>query len=427
MNTVADARKITVVTECAECPVSAKNPAHWRLDFPILKERVHGKQLIYLDNGATTQKPEVVIAAEVEYYKHFNSNIHRGVHALSQKATEAFEDARVKVQHLLNARHAEEIIFTRGTTEAINLVAQSYARPRLQPGDEIILSTMEHHANIVPWQMVCAQTGAAIKIVPINDDGEFIFDEYLRLLGPRTRLVGIVHVSNALGTVNPVKEIIRAAHAHGVPVLVDGAQAVAHAKVNVQELDCDFYAFSGHKLYGPTGVGVLFGKRALLEEMPPYQGGGDMIRSVAFEKTEYNVLPYKFEAGTPNIAGAIAIGAAIDYVTQIGFDAIGGHEHDLLEYATAQVSDVPGLRLIGTAARKAAILSFVMDGAHPHDIGTILDHQGVAVRAGHHCAMPLMQRFGVPATVRASLALYNDRDDVDALIAGLHKVKELFG
>ncbi len=427
MNTVVDARKITVVTECAECPVSPGNPAHWRGDFPILKERVHGKQLVYLDNAATTQKPEVVIATEADYYRHYNSNIHRGVHILSQKATEAFEDARVKVQHLLNARHAEEIVFTRGTTEAINLVAQSYARPRLQPGDEIILSTMEHHANIVPWQMVCEQTGAIVKVVPINDDGELIFEEYLRLLGPRTKFVGIVHVSNALGTINPVKQIIRAAHAQGVPVLVDGAQAVAHTKVNVQELDCDFYALSGHKLYGPTGIGVLFGKQALLDAMPPYQGGGDMIRSVTFAKTEYNALPYKFEAGTPNIAGAIALGAAIDYVTEIGFDEIGAYEHDLLAYATSEVRQIEGLRLIGTAAQRASIVSFVMAGAHPHDIGTILDHQGIAVRAGHHCAMPVMERFGVPATVRASLGLYNDRDDVDALVAGLHKVKELFG
>jgi cysteine desulfurase/selenocysteine lyase len=427
MNTVVDARKITVVTECAECPVSPSNPAHWRGDFPILKERVHGKQLVYLDNAATTQKPEVVIATEADYYRHYNSNVHRGVHILSQKATEAFEDARVKVQHLLNARHAEEIVFTRGTTEAINLVAQSYARPRLQPGDEIVLSTMEHHANIVPWQMVCEQTGAIIKVVPINDDGELIFEEYLRLLGPRTKFVGIVHVSNALGTINPVKQIIRAAHAQGVPVLVDGAQAVAHTKVNVQELDCDFYALSGHKLYGPTGIGVLYGKQALLDAMPPYQGGGDMIRSVTFAKTEYNTLPYKFEAGTPNIAGAIALGAAIDYVTEIGFDEIGAYEHDLLAYATSEVRQIEGLRLIGTAAQRASIVSFVMEGAHPHDIGTILDHQGIAVRAGHHCAMPVMERFGVPATVRASLGLYNDRDDVDALVAGLHKVKELFG
>ena len=427
MNNVVDARKITVVTECAECPVSPKNPAHWRADFPILKERVHGKQLVYLDNGATTQKPEVVISTEADYYRHYNSNIHRGVHALSQKATDAHEDARVKVQHFLNARHADEVIFARGTTEAINLVAQSYARPRLQPGDEIILSAMEHHANIVPWQMVCGQTGAVIKVVPINDEGELLFDDYLKLLGPRTKLVGVVHVSNALGTINPVREIIRAAHAHGVPVLVDGAQAVAHSKVNVQELDCDFYAFSGHKLYGPTGIGVLYGKQALLEEMPPWQGGGDMIRTVTFEKTEFNVLPYKFEAGTPNIAGAIALGAAIDYVTDIGFDPIAEHERDLLSYATSAVKGIPGLRLIGTAKNKAGIVSFVMDGAHPHDIGTILDHQGIAVRAGHHCAMPVMQRYGVPATVRASLALYNNQDDVDALIAGLYKVKELFG
>jgi len=427
MNNVVDARKITVVTECAECPVSPKNPAHWRGDFPILKERVHGKQLIYLDNGATTQKPQAVIDAEVEYYRHYNSNIHRGVHALSQKATEAFEDARVKVQHFLNARHAEEIIFVRGTTEAINLVAQSYGRPRFKPGDEIILTAMEHHANIVPWQMLCEQTGAVLKVVPINDDGELLFEDYLSLLGSRTKMVAVVHVSNALGSINPVREMVRAAHAHGVPVLLDGAQAVSHMKVNVRELDCDFYAFSGHKLYGPTGIGVLYGKQALLEEMPPYQGGGDMIRTVTFEKTEYNELPYKFEAGTPNIAGGIALGTAIDYVTEIGFDPISQHEDDLLSYVTSEVKSMPGLRLIGTAKNKAGILSFVMDGAHPHDVGTILDHQGIAVRAGHHCAMPVMQRYGVPATVRASLALYNSRDDVDALVAGLHKVKELFG
>jgi cysteine desulfurase/selenocysteine lyase len=427
MNNAVDARKITVVTECAECPVLPRNPAHWRADFPILKERVHGKQLVYLDNGATTQKPQSVINTEVAYYEHYNSNIHRGVHALSQKATEAYEDARVKVQHFLNARRAEEIIFVRGTTEAVNLVAQSYGRPRLGPGDEIIISAMEHHSNIVPWQMLCEQTGAVLKVVPINDDGEFLFDDYLGLLGPRTKMVAVVHVSNALGTINPVREIIRAAHAHKVPVLLDGAQAVSHLKVNVQELDCDFYAFSAHKLYGPTGIGVLYGKQALLEAMPPYQGGGDMIRTVTFEKTEYNVLPYKFEAGTPNIAGSIALGAAIDYVTEIGIEAIAEHELDLLSYATPVMQSIPGLRMIGTAKNKAGILSFVMDGAHPHDIGTILDHQGIAVRAGHHCAMPVMQRFGVPATVRASLALYNNRDDLDSLVAGLHKVKELFG
>jgi cysteine desulfurase/selenocysteine lyase len=331
------------------------------------------------------------------------------------------------VARALNARSSHEIVFVRGTTEAINLVAQSYGRPRFVPGDEIIVSAMEHHANIVPWQMLCEQTGAVLKVVPINDEGEFLFEDFQRLLGPRTKMVAVVHVSNALGSVNPVREIVRAAHAHGVPVLLDGAQAVSHMKVNVRELDCDFYAFSGHKLYGPTGIGVLYGKQALLEEMPPYQGGGDMIRTVTFEKTEYNVLPYKFEAGTPNIAGGIALGTAIDYVTEIGFDPISQHEHDLLSHLTSEVGNVQGVRLIGTANNKTGILSFVMDGAHPHDIGTILDHQGVAVRAGHHCAMPLMQRFGVPATVRASLALYNSRDDVDAFVAGLHKVKELFG
>jgi cysteine desulfurase/selenocysteine lyase len=398
----------------------------WRADFPILNERVHGKPLSYLDNAATTQKPLAVIEAEADYYRHVNANVHRGVHLLSQRATDAFEGARAKTARFINAARAEELVFVRGTTEAINLAAQSYARPRLKPGDEILISAMEHHSNIVPWQMVCEQTGAALKVVPIDDAGEFEFDAYERLLSERTRLVAVTHLANALGTINPVARIVALAHARGVAVLLDGAQAISHLPVDVRALDCDFYAFSGHKIYGPTGIGMLYAKAALLDAMPPYQGGGDMIRSVSFEKTEYNTIPYKFEAGTPNIAGAIALGAALDYVSAIGIEAIAAHEADLLDYATAAARELPGLRLIGTARQKASILSFVLDGVHAHDAGTILDHQGVAVRAGHHCAMPVMQRFGVPATVRASFALYNTREDVDALVAGLGKVKEMF-
>jgi cysteine desulfurase/selenocysteine lyase len=379
-----------------------------------------------LDNAATTQKPLAVIEAEADYYRHVNANVHRGVHLLSQRATDAFEGARAKTARFINAARAEELVFVRGTTEAINLAAQSYARPRLKPGDEILISAMEHHSNIVPWQMVCEQTGAALKVVPIDDAGEFEFDAYERLLSERTRLVAVTHLANALGTINPVARIVALAHARGVAVLLDGAQAISHLPVDVRALDCDFYAFSGHKIYGPTGIGMLYAKAALLDAMPPYQGGGDMIRSVSFEKTEYNTIPYKFEAGTPNIAGAIALGAALDYVSAIGIEAIAAHEADLLDYATAAARELPGLRLIGTARQKASILSFVLDGVHAHDAGTILDHQGVAVRAGHHCAMPVMQRFGVPATVRASFALYNTREDVDALVAGLGKVKEMF-
>lgn len=398
----------------------------WRADFPILNERVHGKPLSYLDNAATTQKPLAVIEAEADYYRHVNANVHRGVHLLSQRATDAFEGARAKTARFINAARAEELVFVRGTTEAINLVAQSYARPRLKPGDEILISAMEHHSNIVPWQMVCEQTGAVLKVVPIDDAGEFEFDAYERLLSERTRLVAVTHLANALGTINPVARIVALAHARGVAVLLDGAQAISHLPVDVRALDCDFYAFSGHKIYGPTGIGVLYAKAALLDAMPPYQGGGDMIRSVSFEKTEYNTIPYKFEAGTPNIAGAIALGAALDYVSTIGIEAIAAHEADLLDYATAAARELPGLRLIGTASQKASILSFVLDGVHAHDAGTILDHQGVAVRAGHHCAMPVMQRFGVPATVRASFGLYNTREDVDALVAGLGKIREMF-
>lgn len=398
----------------------------WRRDFPLLAQTVRGKPLVYLDNGATTQKPQAVLDAESDYYLHLNANVHRGVHHLSQRATDAYEAARATVRGFINAAEDREIIFVRGTTEAINLVAQSYARPLLQAGDEIIVSAMEHHSNIVPWQMVCAQSGAVLKVVPISDAGELDLTAYAGLLGSRTRLVAVTHLSNALGTIAPVERMIALAHAAGVPVLLDGAQAISHLKVDVRALDCDFYAFSGHKIFGPTGIGVLYGKAALLDAMPPYQGGGDMIRAVSFEKTEYNELPYKFEAGTPNIAGAIALGAALDYVSAIGLDALAAHERDLLGYASELVGAIPGLRIIGTAPDKASILSFTMKGIHPHDIGTILDHDGIAIRAGHHCAMPVMQRFGLAGTARASFALYNTRREVDALAAGLHKVWEMF-
>ena len=399
---------------------------NWRADFPILNTMVHGRPLIYLDNAATTQKPLAVIEAEDQYYRHDNANVHRGVHALSQQATDAFEAARAKVQRLINAVSPDEIIFVRGTTEAINLVAQSYGRSHFKEGDEIILSAMEHHSNIVPWQMLCQQTGAKLRIIPVNDAGELDLEAYEELLNKRTGLVALAHVSNALGTINPVRAMIAKAHAQGVPVLIDGAQAIAHLPVDVQALGCDFYAFSGHKLYGPMGIGVLYGKAILLEEMPPYQGGGDMIRAVSFDHTEYNTLPFKFEAGTPNVAGAIGLAAAVDYLTAIGLDTIAAYEHELLAHATRAVAQVPGLRLIGTARDKAGILSFVLDGVHAHDIGTILDRQAIAIRAGHHCAMPLMQRFGVAATARASFALYNTRQEADALATGLHKVVELF-
>jgi len=399
---------------------------NWRDDFPILREEIGGEPLIYLDNGATTQKPQAVIDAEVAYYSRRNANVHRGVHTLSQRATDDYEAARGKIARFINAASSEEIIYVRGATEAINLVAQSYARPRLKPGDEILISAMEHHSNIVPWQMVCEQTGALLKVVDINDRGELDLEHFMRLLGERTRLVAVTHLSNALGSIVPVERIIELAHSQGTPVLLDGAQAIAHLGVDVRALDCDFYAYSGHKLYGPTGIGVLYGKAALLTAMPPYQGGGDMIRTVTFEKTEYNDLPYKFEAGTPNIAGAIGLGAALDYVSGIGIAAIAAHERDLLDYATAQVAQIAGLRIVGTAAHKASILSFTLEGIHPHDIGTILDHQGIAIRAGHHCAMPVMQRFGIAGTARASFALYNTRAEVDALVAGLHKVREMF-
>lgn len=396
-----------------------------RQDFPILSRQVHGRPLVYLDNAATSQKPLAVIDAETRYYAELNANIHRGVHTLSQEATSAYEAVRDQVRRFINAARCEEIVFLRGTTEAINLVAGSYGQ-RFQAGDEILITEMEHHSNIVPWQLLCQRSGAVLRVAPIDEHGELILEEFERLLGERTCLVAVSHLSNALGTINPVRRIIELAHAQGVPVLVDGAQAVPHLGVDVQALDCDFYAFSGHKLYGPTGVGVLYAKAALLDGMPPWQGGGDMIRQVSFAKTTWNDLPYKFEAGTPNIAGVVGLGAAIDYVEGIGMAAIAAHEQDLLAYATARAGDYPGLRPIGTALHKASILSFVLEGVHPHDVGTILDAEGVAVRTGHHCAMPVMEHFGVPATVRASFALYNTRAEVDALFAALGKVREVF-
>ncbi|HEV8712004.1 MAG TPA: cysteine desulfurase [Candidatus Binatia bacterium] len=398
-----------------------------RKDFPILRQRVHGKPLVYLDNAATSQKPQVVIDTVNRYYSAENANVHRGIHFLSEKATQAYEDARDTVRQFLNAADTREIIFVRGTTEAINLVAQSYGRTFLAAGDEIVISAMEHHSNIVPWQILCEQIGARLRIIPFNYNGELLLEEYEKLLNERTKFVAVVHVSNALGTINPIKQIIAMAHRRNIPVLVDGAQAVPHMRVDVQELECDFYAFSGHKLFGPTGIGVLYGKADLLERMPPYQSGGDMISVVTFEKTHYNTLPYKFEAGTPNIAGGIGLGAAIDYVTEVGLEAVAAYEHELLVYATEALSTIKGLRIIGTAKEKASVVSFVLDGVHAHDIGTILDHEGIAIRAGHHCAMPVMQRFGVPATARASLAFYNTKEEVDALIRALHKVSEVFG
>lgn len=401
--------------------------AQVRQDFPILTQKVNGKPLVYLDNAATSQKPQAVIDAVHEFLATYNANIHRGIHQLSERGTEAYEQSRKKVQRFINAAESREVIFVRGTTEGINLVAQSYGRQHIRAGDEIVITTMEHHSNIVPWQMLCEQTGAVLRVVPITDDGELLLDDYEKLLTSRTRLVAVVHVSNALGTINPLREIIHRARTQGVPVLVDGAQAAPHLAVDVRELDCDFYAFSGHKVFGPTGIGVVYGKAELLEAMPPYQGGGDMIKSVTFEKTVYNDLPYKFEAGTPHIAGAIGLGAAIDYVNGIGLDKIGAYEHRLLEYATAALSAIPGVRIIGTAKEKASLISFVLDGVHAHDIGTILDREGVAIRAGHHCTMPLMRRFGVPATARASLAFYNMKEEIDVLVQGVHKAIEMFG
>jgi cysteine desulfurase/selenocysteine lyase len=398
-----------------------------RQDFPILQQKVHGHPLVYLDNAATSQKPLPVIDAITHYYTSDNANIHRGVHQLSERSTHAYEGARVKVKRFLNAAHSHEIIFVRGATEGINLVAASYGRKCVREGDEIIISTLEHHSNIVPWQLLCEAVGAKLRVIPINDRGELILEKYEKLLGPRTKMVAFGHVSNALGTINPVQEMTAMAHRHGAVVLVDGAQAAPHTKVDVQALDVDFYALSAHKMFGPTGIGVLYGKSKLLKSMPPYQGGGDMIRTVTFEKTTYNTLPHKFEAGTPDIAGGIGLGAAVEYLNGVGMERIAAYEHDLLLYGTEALSSIPGLRIIGTARHKAAVLSFVMEGIHPHDIGTVLDRQGIAVRTGHHCAQPVMDRFGVPATTRASLAFYNTPAEIDALAAGLRKVQEVFG
>ena len=404
----------------------AYDVARVRGDFPILARHVNGHPLVYLDSAASSQRPRAVIEAVDHYETHCHANVHRGVHALSQAATDAFEGARERVRRFLNARSVKEIIFTRGTTEAINLVANAWARPRLGPGDEILITWLEHHANIVPWQMVCAATGATLKVAPIDERGELRFEAWEALLSPRTRLVAVAHVSNALGTVLPVARIVKAAHARGVPVLLDGAQAVPHGGADMQALDCDFYAFSAHKLYGPTGIGVLYGREALLREMPPWQGGGDMILSVSFAGTTYNDLPWKFEAGTPNISGAVGLGAAIDYLETLGSAAIHAHEQHLLAKATAAALGIPGLRVIGTAADKAAVLSFTVEGIHPHDLGTILDHEGVAIRTGHHCAMPVMDFFGIPATARASFACYNDDADIERLIRALHTAREVF-
>jgi cysteine desulfurase/selenocysteine lyase len=414
------------VSEATRSDPTTLDVSRIRQDFPILGREVNSHCLVYLDNAATSQKPRVVLDSISDYYTRTNSNVHRGVHFLSQVATSEYEGARVTVKRFLNARDTSEIIFTRGATESINLVASSFGQEFVREGDEIIISTMEHHSNIVPWQMLCERTGAHLRVIPINDDGELIIDEYEKLLNPRTKLVAVTHVSNALGTVNPVKQIIDLAHARAVPVLLDGAQAAPHLKVDVRELDCDFYAISSHKMCGPTGFGVLYGKSEWLDRMPPWQGGGDMIATVSLEKTTYNVLPYKFEAGTPHIEGAIGLGAAIDYLEGIGFERIAAYEHELLDYATELIGSIRGIRLIGTAREKAAVLSFTVGDVHPHDVGTILDQEGIAVRAGHHCAQPVMTRFGVPGTVRASFAFYNTKEEIDVLSRGLERVIEVF-
>jgi cysteine desulfurase/selenocysteine lyase len=405
---------------------SGFDPDLIRETFPILKATVHGKKLVYLDNAATTQKPESVMKALDDYYRHLNSNIHRGVHALSEKATEAYEGVRDKARQFINAASNKEIIFLRGTTEGINLVAGSFGRSNIGQGDEVLITGLEHHSNIVPWQMLCNHTGSVLKVAPIDDKGEVILSEFERLIGPKTRIVAIAHVSNALGTVNPVKRMVAIAHAHGIPVLLDGAQAVPHFRIDVRDLDCDFFAFSAHKMYGPTGIGILYGKQSILEAMPPYQGGGDMIRSVTFEKTIFNDLPHKFEAGTPNIADTIGFGAAFDFLNGLDWNAVSHYEHELLTYASEVIGAIPGVRIVGTASDKAGVVSFVMDDVHPHDIGTILDREGIAVRTGHHCAQPVMQRFGIPATVRASFALYNTKEEIDELVRGIYAVKKVF-
>ena len=398
-----------------------------RRDFPILSRKIRGKQLVYLDNAATTQKPQAVIDRIVRYYSEENSNVHRGVHYLSEIATVAYEDVRTVVMDFLNARSLKEIVFTRGTTESINLVAQSWGRKNVGPGDEVIISAIEHHSNIVPWQLLCEEKGATLRIIPVDDSGALRLDEYEKMLNGRVKIVAAGHISNALGTVNPIRRMTELAHAAGALMLIDGAQGIPHGSVDVQEIGCDFYAFSGHKVYAPTGVGVLYGKEALLDAMPPWQGGGDMILSVAFDKTTYNALPYKFEAGTPNIAGVVGLGAALQYVGRLGVANITSWEQDLLSYTTARLQEIEGLRLIGTASEKASVISFVLEGVHPHDIGTILDQEGIAIRTGHHCAQPLMMRFNVPATGRASFGLYNTREEADRLVEGLHKVIEVFG
>lgn len=398
-----------------------------RRDFPILHQTINGKPLVYLDNAASSQRPKAVIEAISRYYEHDHANVHRGVHTLSQRATDAYEGARETIRRFINARDTKEIVFVRGTTEAVNLVAQSFLRTGFQPGDEILISALEHHANIVPWQLLREQVGAVLKVIPINEQGEVDFVEFQKLIGPRTRLLALAHVSNALGTIVPVEKFIAIAKQHGVPVLLDGAQAIPHTAVDVQALGCDFYCFSSHKMLGPTGIGVLYGKRELLEAMPPWQGGGDMILSVSFEKTTYNQLPWKFEAGTPHISGAIGLAAAIDYLEKIGMDRIAAYEHELLEYATERLSQLPGLHIVGTAPNKAAVVSFTLDGIHPHDIGTILDTEGVAIRTGHHCAMPVMDFFKIPATARASMSFYNTREEIDRLVAALEHTRKVLG
>jgi cysteine desulfurase/selenocysteine lyase len=407
-------------------PESPFNPEILRRDFPVLQQSVNGNPLVYLDNAATTQKPRAVIERMKRYYEEENANVHRGVHTLSQRATDAYEDAREKIRAFIHAAHSREIVFVRGATEAINLAAWSFGQQYVRQGDEIVISALEHHSNIVPWQMLCERAGARLNVIPMNRCGELDMNAYVDLLGERTRLVAVVHISNALGTVNPVKEIIAQAHARGIPVLVDGAQSVPHMPIDVQELQCDFFAFSGHKMYGPTGIGVLYGRGEMLEKIPPYQGGGDMIRSVTFAKTTFNDIPYKFEAGTPNIAGAIGLGAAVDYLTGIGMDNLAAHEKSLLEYAGAKLAEVEGLTVYGTAKHKAAAVSFLLGDIHPHDIGTILDQEGIAIRTGHHCAQPVMDFFTIPATARASFGLYNTRQDIHRLVQGLEKIKEVF-
>ena len=401
--------------------------AEIRAQFPILNVEINGNPLIYFDNASTSQKPQVIIDTLVDYYQTANSNVHRGVHTLSQQATDIYEETREKARAFINARDARELIYVRGTTEAINLVASSYGRANIGDGDDVIITAMEHHSNIVPWQILCDERGANLKVIPMNDDGDLLLDEFEKLLGPRTKFVSVVHQANSIGTVNPVKQIVEMAHAHGAVVLVDGAQSAPHIPVDVQDLDCDFYAFSGHKLYGPTGIGVLYGKYDLLNAMPPYQGGGEMIASVTFEKTIYADLPAKFEAGTPHIAGVAGLGAAIDWVQGVGIERIAEHEHQLVEYGLQRLNEIDGVKIIGNPKRRAGLISFIVDGVHPHDVGTVLDSQGIAIRAGHHCAQPVMAHFGIPATVRASFGVYNTTDEIDRLYEGIQQVFEVFG